>query len=132
VGNSEIEQVAIEYVMQLERSAGRNPTDVRRAGAPYDVDSPPRKIEVKAFGGSARGEPIPIEDRQVQAARQDPSSFYLYVVDNVAAASAGMMRVRILHGEALATILGRCKPVLTYWPTLRVSEYDSAETLDPS
>jgi len=32
----------------------------------------PRKIEVKAYGGSARGAPVPLEQRQVDAARADP------------------------------------------------------------
>jgi hypothetical protein len=57
MGNSETERTAIEYVMELERSAGRVPVDVHLKGAPYDVSSPPRKIEVKAFGRSARGAP---------------------------------------------------------------------------
>jgi len=46
-------------------------------GFPYDVSSPPRMIEIKAFGGSARGAPIPLEDRQVKAAREDPENFYV-------------------------------------------------------
>jgi len=65
------------------RSCGRKPEDVTRKGAPFDISSPPRKIEVKAFGGSARGAPVPLEDRQVAEARSDPANFYLYVVDNV-------------------------------------------------
>ena len=69
--------------MQLERAAVRKPEDVTRKGAPFDISSPPRKIEVKAFGGSARGAPVPLEDRQVAEARSDPANFYLYVVDNV-------------------------------------------------
>ena len=55
MGNSETERRAIEHVMRLERQAGRHPEDVRLTDAPYDVASPPRKIEVKAFGASARG-----------------------------------------------------------------------------
>jgi hypothetical protein len=49
--NTETERVAVEYVMAFERDAGRQPEDVRAKGLPYDVSSPPRKIEVKAFGG---------------------------------------------------------------------------------
>ena len=105
MGHSETERRAIEYVMQLERGQGRQPTDVHHAGAPYDVDSPPRKIEVKAFGGSARGAAIPIEDRQARAAREDPENFYLHVVDNVSRADEGLMRVRVLHGERLTVIM---------------------------
>jgi hypothetical protein len=86
LANAEIEHVGIEYVMQLERQAGRQPEDVHKQGFPYDVSSPPRKIEVKAFGGSARGAPIPLENSQVKAAREDPEHFYVYVVDNIAVA----------------------------------------------
>ncbi len=59
MNNAEIERAAIEYVMGLEREARRHPVDVHLQGFPYDISSPPRKIEVKAFGGSARGAPIP-------------------------------------------------------------------------
>jgi hypothetical protein len=129
MGNSEVERIAIEFVMDLERRAGRIPADVHLTGAPYDVSSPPRKIEVKAFGGSARGAPVPLEERQVQAAREDPANFYLYVVDNVACADEGLMCARVIHGDALQEMLTRTKPQVTYWPTFRVSEYDHAEQL---
>ena len=55
VGNKAIETAAIEWVMELERAAGREPRDTRYAGAPADIESPPRLIEVKAFGKSNRG-----------------------------------------------------------------------------
>jgi hypothetical protein len=41
---------AIAWVMDLERKAGRQPVDTRFAGAPADIASAPRVIEVKAFG----------------------------------------------------------------------------------
>jgi hypothetical protein len=47
MSNSETERIAIEHVMRLERIAGRSPKDVRLMQRPYDVASPPRKIEVK-------------------------------------------------------------------------------------
>ncbi|KAB1160983.1 DUF3883 domain-containing protein [Micromonospora sp. AMSO12t] len=131
MGNSEIERIAIEYVMELERRDGRVPEDVHLTGAPYDVSSPPRQIEVKAFGGSARSASVPLEDRQVQAARQEPQNFYLYVVDNVARAGEGLMRVRVIHGDVLTKMLDRTRPQITYWPTLRAQEYDDAEQLGP-
>ncbi|HEY0696881.1 MAG TPA: DUF3883 domain-containing protein [Micromonospora sp.] len=131
MGNTEVERIAIEFVMELERRDGRVPEDVHLTGAPYDVSSPPRLIEVKAFGASARSAPVPLEDRQVQAARQLPENFYLYVVDNVARADEGLMRVRVIHGEALTKMLDRTKPQITYWPTFRAQEYDDAEQLGP-
>jgi hypothetical protein len=122
--NSETERLAIEYVMQLERAAGRVPEDVSRRGAPYDISSPPRKIEVKAVGGSARGAPIPLEERQVAEARRDPDNYYVYVVDNVVADGGSRVAVRMLHGELLQAMIDRTTPHITYWPTLRVADYD--------
>jgi len=126
---NETENRAIELVMKVERSANREPEDVRLKGRPYDVSSPPRQIEVKAFGGSARSAPIPIEDSQAKAARADPANFYLYVVDNVARRDEGLMRVRVIDGNTLIEMLDATKPHLTYWPTYRAADYDQAEQL---
>src|SRR5208282_410545 len=42
---------------ELERKAGRGPQDTRYQGAPADIESPPRLIEIKAVGKeSCRGE----------------------------------------------------------------------------
>ena len=86
---------------------------------------------MKAFGASARSAPVPLEDRQVQAARQQPENFYPYVVDNVPRADEGVMRVRGIHGDVLAKMLDRTKPQITYWPTFRAQEYDDAEQPGP-
>jgi hypothetical protein len=93
------------------------------------VSSPPRKIEVKAFGGSARGAPIPLEQRQVDAAREDQDNYYVYVVDNVARADEGKMKVRVLHGETLHAMINSATPHVTYWPTYQVTAYDQADRL---
>lgn len=127
--NTETERVAVEYVMALERNAGRQPEDVRAKVLPYDVSSPPRKIEVKAFGGSARGAPVPLEASQVAAAHEDPENFYVYVMDNVARADRGEMSARTIHGEMLCAMIERTEPHVTYWPTFRVAEYDAATLL---
>jgi Protein NO VEIN, C-terminal len=127
--NVEIERQAIEHVLRLDRTAGREPTDLHLKGAPYDIDSPPRKIEVKAFSGSARGAQVPLEDRQVQAAKSDPANFYLYVVDNVAQVDSGAMAVRVIDGTALLAMINRTRPHITYWPSLRAAEYDNAKHL---
>ena len=120
MANAEFERIAIEHVMQLERDAGREPVDVHSRGVPYDIASPPRKIEVKAVSGSARGAPIPLEQRQFQAALDDPDNYYVYVVDNVVSAP----QVRVLHGASLRKMLEGCKPSITYWPTFRTGTYD--------
>lgn len=122
--NVEIESIAINYVMDLEGRADREPQDVRHSGLPYDIFSPPRKIEVKAFGSSARGAALPLEDSQVRAAKQDPENFYVYVVDNIASEDQTKITVRMLHGAILSQMIDRATPHITYWPTLRATEYD--------
>jgi hypothetical protein len=124
LANPETERAGIEYIMRLERAAGRQPEDVHRQGVPYDISSPPRKIEVKAFGESARGAPIALEERQVKAAREDPQNFYVYVVDNIASDDQAKIAVRVLHGPLLRAMLDRATPRITYWPTLRSPDYD--------
>ncbi|MDO0936367.1 DUF3883 domain-containing protein [Streptomyces sp. DG2A-72] len=129
MGNKETEQAAIRHVMALERAAGRDPKDVRTSGLPYDVESLPRLIEVKAFSRTARSEALPLEHRQVEAARANPEHYYLYVVDNLAGAQGAEISVRILHGGALLAMIERTQPQITYWPTFRAAEYDHAERL---
>ncbi len=65
------------------------------------------------------------------AAKDDPSSFYLYVVDNVALAmnGEGEVGVRVIPGQAVLAMIERTKPSMTYWPTFRVTDYDQAERL---
>jgi hypothetical protein len=126
MANSEVERIAIEHVIKLERAAGRQAEDVHDRGQPYDIASPPRKIEVKAFGGSARGAPLPLEERQVKAARDDPDNYYVYVVDNVADGQK-TIEVRVLHGTVLHEMLDRATPHVTYWPTFRTGEYDQID-----
>jgi hypothetical protein len=110
--------------MGLERQARRQSEDVHLQGFPYDVSSPPHKIEVMAFGGSARGAPIPLQDRQVKAAREDPQNFYVYVVDSIATGDQAKIAVRVLHGQDLSEVLDRAVPHITYWPTLSTCDYD--------
>jgi hypothetical protein len=81
-GNKAIEDAAVSWVMDYERSKGREPTDTRYTGAPADIESTNRIIEVKAFGRSNRGYDLWLEPRQVEEARRNPD-FYLYVVENV-------------------------------------------------
>ncbi|WP_328682200.1 DUF3883 domain-containing protein [Streptomyces sp. NBC_01261] len=113
MGNRETEQAAITHVLALERAAGREPRDVRTSGLPYDVDSAPRMIEVKAFSRSARSEPLPLEHRQVLAARANPDRFHLYVVDNLAGPDGTEIGVRVLHGEILRGMIERSQPRMT-------------------
>jgi hypothetical protein len=123
--NREVEDAAIAWVMSLERAAGREPRDVRYSRAAADIESPPRTIEVKAIGRSARGDDLPLELPQLAAARDDPN-FFLYVVDHVRQGDPELFQLRVLGGELLQRLLLRVKEQRYYslpWP---VAEYDSS------
>ena len=123
-GNKAIEAAAIAWVMECEREAGRMPMDSRYRGAAGDIESPPRTIEVKASGRSARGSDLWLEVRQVDEAERNPE-FYVYVVENVAQGDPAYFTLRVLGGEHLQRLLARKRPQRHYevpWP---VADYDS-------
>lgn len=74
VGNKAVEDAAIAYVINYEGRHGRTAHDTRHRGAPADVQSEGRLIEVKAAGRSARGFDMWLEVRQVEEARVTQSS----------------------------------------------------------
>lgn len=124
ISNRQVEDAAIDWVMSLERAAGREPVDVRYARQAGDILSPPRTIEVKAIGRSARGADLPLELPQFAAAQNDPD-FYLYVVDNVRQGDPAQFELRVLGGSHLQRLLLRVKEFRAYampWP---VADYDS-------
>jgi hypothetical protein len=82
MSNRAIEDVAIAYVLNWEAAHGRPSHDTRGTGAAGDVAGVHRTIEVKAYGGFARGEDLWLEPRQVSEGRQNPN-FWLYVVENI-------------------------------------------------
>jgi hypothetical protein len=123
-GNKAIEDAAIDYVLEHERAVGRTPRDSRYQGAPDDVDSPPRVIEVKAFGGSSRGYGLLLELRQIDEARRN-ANFYLYGVENVRQGDPAKFTLKVLHGERLHRMLDRAVEHRYYevpWP---VADYDA-------
>ena len=124
-GNKAIEDAAIAWVMELERAAGRQPVDTRHRGAPADIESPPRLIEVKAFGALNRGFDLWLESRQVEEARKN-ADFYVYVVENVRQGDASRFRLKVLGGERLARLLERAKEQRYYTVPWPVADYDSA------
>jgi Protein NO VEIN, C-terminal len=124
VGNKAIEEAALAWVMELERAAGRTPRDTRFAGAPADIESLPRLIEVKAFGKSNRGYDLWLEVRQVEEARSN-ANFYLYVIENVRQGDPALFTLKVLGGERLRRLLERAKEQRYYtlpWP---VADYDA-------
>jgi hypothetical protein len=113
--------------MELELAAGRTPRDTRYQGAPADVESPPRLIEVKAFGKTNRGFDLWLEPRQVEEARRN-SDFYLYVVENIRQGDPGLFTLKVLGGARLARLLERAKERRYFempWP---VADYDGCPT----
>lgn len=126
VGNRAIENAAVAWVMELERRAGRQPRDSRYRGAPADIESPPRVIEVKAVGKeSCRGEFLWLETRQVDVARGNPD-FYVYVVENVAQGDPERFRLKVYGGEQLQRLLANAKEQRHYDIPVPVAEYDRA------
>ncbi|KUI19811.1 hypothetical protein AU193_07920 [Mycobacterium sp. GA-1285] len=123
-GNKAIEDAAIAWVMELERANGRQPKDTRYRGAPADIESPPRLIEVKAYGTTARGMGLLMEVPQVEEARRNPD-FYVYVVENVRQGDPAGFTLRVLGGPRLQRLLERAKEYRGYsvpWP---VADYDA-------
>ena len=96
--NKAKEDAAIAWVMELERAAGRQPRGTRYTGAPADIESPPRLIEVKSFGTSNRGYDLLMEVRQVEEAQLNPD-YYVYVVENVRQGDPAKFTLRVLGGR---------------------------------
>ena len=122
--NKAKEDAAIAWVMELELAAGRQPRDTRYTGAPADIESPPRLIEVKSFGTSNRGYDLLMEVRQVEEARRN-LDYYVYVVENVSQGDPARFTLRVLGGTRLQRLLGRAKEYRGYsvpWP---VADYDN-------
>lgn len=126
-GNKAIEAAAIEWVMDLERTAGREPRDTRFAGASADLLSPPRVIEVKAFGKSNRGYDLWLETRQMEEARSN-RDFYLYIVENVRQGDPALFTLRVLGGDRLLRLLERAKEQRYFTVPWPVADYDSCPT----
>jgi Domain of unknown function (DUF3883) len=127
MGNKSIEDAAIAWVMELERAEGREPCDTRYSGREADIVSPPRLIEVKAFGRSNRGFGLWLEVSQVEAARRD-SDFYVYVVENVRQGDPALFTLKVLDASRLRRLLERAKERRYYevpWP---VADYEACPT----
>lgn len=120
----QVEDAAIAWVLELERAAGRKPEDRRyERGYPGDVSSPPRIIEVKAFGRTARGDFLWLETVQVDEGRRN-DDFYVYLVENVAQEDPAAFTLKVLHGDRLQRLLARAREKHYYEVPLPVAEYD--------
>jgi hypothetical protein len=80
---------------------------------------------VKAYGKSARGSELWLEDRQVREAESN-DQFFVYVVENVKQGDSDQFRLVALGGERLRSLLSR-KRQQTYWTVpWPVTDYDAA------
>ncbi|MDP3712176.1 MAG: DUF3883 domain-containing protein [Mycobacteriales bacterium] len=125
--NRQVEAAAIEFVIAREAEEGRVATDTRYQGEAGDVVSGDRVVEVKAFGGSARGADLWLETRQVEEGRSNPN-FWLYLVENIRQGDPAHYRLLRIGGEQLQALLARARekhyfevpfPVAVYDATLR-------------
>ena len=124
VGNHAVEAAAIQWVLAHERAKGREARDARHRGEAADVISEGRVIEVKAYGGSARGSDLWLEVRQVEEAKGNPE-FHVYVVENIRQGDPTRFRLIDLHGETLARLLDRAKEQRYYTVPFPVAVYDA-------
>ena len=104
--NRQVEDLAIAYVLERERAAGRRAEDARGKRALADIEGD-LQIEVKAYGKSARGEDLWLETRQVEAAEADPERFHLVIVDNVRQGDPRLLGVIDISGQELLAMLAR-------------------------
>jgi uncharacterized protein DUF3883 len=124
VGNKAIEDAAIAFVMEYERRALREPRDTRYRGAPADIESSDRVIEVKAAARSVRTSGfLFLEARQIDEARRNPN-FHIYVVENVAQGDPAAFELRILGGDQLRRLVARAKERRYFEVPVPVGEYD--------
>ena len=101
--NRQVEEVAIQLVLEREHAVGRSAVDTRGKGALADIEGD-WLIEVKAYGRSARGADLWLETRQVQAALAEPDRFHLVLVEDI---RSGQPRMIDIHGEQLTRLLDR-------------------------
>src|SRR4051812_45712092 len=121
----QIEDAAIDFVVERERAEGREARDTRgEPGAVADLVSGDRVIEVKACGTSSRGYELWLRCRQYVAARDDPEHFWLYLVENVAQGDPARFQLLRLGGQRLQELLERAKEQRYWTVPVPVRVYD--------
>lgn len=123
VGNKAIEDAAIAFVIEFERAQGRAARDTRYRGAAADLESEGRLIEVKAVARTMRTAGfIPLEVRQIEAAR-DNASFFVYLVENVGQGNPRKFELRIIGGALLARLVSGAKERRYYELPIPAADY---------
>ena len=121
--NRDIESAAIAFVLAQEALEGRPGTDRRGQGAAGDVECGERVIEVKAYGGSARGSDLWLEVRQVEEGRSN-ANFWVYVVENVRQGDPKHFRLLRIGGDDLQALLARAREKHYFEVPFPVAVYD--------
>ncbi len=125
ITNRAIEDAAIAHVLDWEAAHGRPSHDTRGTGAAADVAGVHRTIEVKAYGGLARGQDLWLEPRQVAEGRHNPN-FWLYIVENIRQGDPARFRLLQIGGEALQAMLDRAverRYFTVPWPVAIYDEF---------
>jgi hypothetical protein len=127
--SNQVEDAAIKFVIAVEAAEGRSARDTRwEPDAATDLVSGDRLIEVKAYGGSARGKDLWLEPAQVGAALASPERFWLYVVDNVSQGDPALFRLLRFGGDRWAGMLAARRERRYFEIPFPVGMYD--ETVD--
>lgn len=129
--NKQVEDAAIAFVLRHEDLRRAPARDTRGRGVAADIVSRGRVIEVKACGGSARGQDLWLEVRQVEEARANPD-FWLYVVDNVGQGDPTKFQLLQIGGQELVTLLARAKERGHYEVPFPVASYKRFLDQSPS
>jgi hypothetical protein len=92
-----LEQRAFEWVIRLEKKAGREPVE---ATPELDLLSPPRSIEIK---GTAQRHAKQIFLTANEAEQLRRPGHFLYVVENIAAAKDNDLTIKVIRGTSLVS-----------------------------
>lgn len=127
VGNAAVQRAAVQFVVEYERAYGRNARDTSRGGAPGDIASDGRVIEVKSCGGfDVRTDGLLyFTPPQLREGGSNPE-YYVYIVENVRQGDPTKFELRILHGEQLRRLFAGAKPHRFYVP-VRAADYQVLE-----
>lgn len=96
----------IDWVMTLERAAGRRP-QLQSSMGPGDIVSPPRTIEVKAVRSRSSLPFLRLTEREATEAESDPN-FFLYVVE-VPESESSPFHLRVFGGENLRRLIQQAR-----------------------
>jgi hypothetical protein len=119
----QLDDVAIDYVVERERGEGREARDTRGSGV-ADLESGDRVIEVKACGTSSRGNDLWLECSRYITAKGEPERFWLYLVENMAQGDPDEFRLIRIGGSRLQELLEHAKERRIWTVPVPVRVYD--------